>query len=73
MNAQVRGRVIKELEARGTTRVAVAKEIDTTQSAVSHMLTGNTGKIPESWDKLLTACGLKLVAVPIDTPDDKLP
>ena len=73
MNSEVRETVRQAMRERELTQMEFAQRLGMTQPALAKMLTGRTGQIPESWQKVLDELDLKLVAVPRgDNALDKL-
>ncbi|BDP44842.1 hypothetical protein DAETH_48110 (plasmid) [Deinococcus aetherius] len=64
MNPEVRQAVREAMKDRELTQVELAQRLGMTQPALAKMLTGRTGQVPESWQKVLDELGLKLIAVP---------
>lgn len=64
MNEQVRNAARSALKERDLTQAEFAEQIGLTQSDVARLLTGRVGKIPDNWQRVLDALGLKLIAVP---------
>lgn len=64
MNERVRQTVKERMKAQGMTHQELADVTGIKRPNVTHLLTGNVGKVPENWQKVLDALGLELVAVP---------
>lgn len=70
MNEGVREAVRQVMKERQLTQVELAQQLGMTQPALAKMLTGRTGQLPGSWQKVLDALGLRLTVEPIE-PDSK--
>lgn len=68
MNEQVRRAVKERMRAQGITQVELGELIGMAQPNVQRLLAGRVGAVPESWQRVLDALGLELVAVP--KPED---
>lgn len=64
MNEQVRQAVRERMKAQGITQVELGQRVGLAQPNVQRLLAGRVGTVPESWQKVLDALGLELVAVP---------
>ena len=64
MNEQVRQVVRERMKERGVTQTKLAEETGMQQPNLQRLLAGRVGAVPESWQKVLDALGLELVAVP---------
>lgn len=62
MNEQVRQAVKARMKERGITQVKLAQEVGMEQPNVQRLLAGRVGAVPDSWQKVLDALGLELVA-----------
>ena len=62
MNEQVRQMVKARMKERGITQVKLAQEVGMEQPNIQRLLAGRVGAVPESWQKVLDALGLELVA-----------
>lgn len=60
MNAEIRGAVRDELRRRGMTHAQIAHQLQMPRPQVTRMLTGQSGSVPEGWQKLLDALDLQL-------------
>ncbi len=69
MNEQVRQAVRARMKERGITQVKLAREVGMEQPNIQRLLAGRVGAVPDSWQKVLDALGLKLIAEP-KTPDE---
>lgn len=67
MNAQIRKAARNGLSARGWSQLELAKRAGIKQATVSRLLTGERQGEPATWERLLAALGLELVAVPLGT------
>ena len=67
MNTQIREAAQNGLRAKGWSQLELAKCAGVKQAAVSRLLSGERQGEPETWERLLAALGLELVAVPSDT------
>lgn len=72
MNPQVREAAKVGMAARGLSQVALAERTGVKQATVSRLLAGARQGEPETWQRLLDAVGLELVAVPKGTDVSKL-
>ena len=50
------------MKERGITQVKLAQEVGMEQPNIQRLLAGRVGAVPESWQKVLDALGLELVA-----------
>ena len=71
MNERVREKARQAMAQGSYTQEALAKAAGIKQATVSRLLTGRMGQ-PGTWEKLLDALGLELVAVPKGTDLGKL-
>lgn len=62
MNDQVRQVVKARMKERGVTQVKLAQEVGMEQPNIQRLLAGRVGAVPDSWQKVLDALGLELVA-----------
>ena len=62
MNYQVRQVVKARMKERGMTQVKLAQEVGMEQPNIQRLLAGRVGAVPDSWQKVLDALGLELVA-----------
>ena len=62
MNDQVRQVVKACMKERGMTQVKLAQEVGMEQPNIQRLLAGRVGAVPDSWQKVLDALGLELVA-----------
>lgn len=67
MDERIRVRVRQEMTQRELSQTALAKRLGISSPALSQILNGKYGTIPESLLDLLGALGLTLEAVPIDS------
>ena len=51
------------MKERGITQVKLAREVGMEQPNVQRLLAGRVGAVPDSWQKVLDALGLELIAV----------
>ena len=66
-------RALKEyLELSGTTQRELAKAVDKLPQTINKAVTGNSGKLPDLWEDILYAMGMKLIMVPVDADDNSL-
>ena len=63
MNEQVRQVVRERMKAEGVTHEKLAELTGIERPNVTRLLTGQSGRVPENWQKVLDALGLELVAV----------
>lgn len=76
MNDEITAAVRDALAKRNMTQIALAEKVGLTPSYLTSMLQGRRGKVPETWQKILEALDLKLVAAPqsrevVIVPEDK--
>ena len=64
VNARIREAVRQAIESRQLTPKELARELGMEPQNLSRMLTGNSGRVPENWEKILDALDLELVACP---------
>lgn len=64
MNEQVRQAVRERMKDQGITQVELGEQIGMAQPNVQRLLSGRVGSVPESWQKVLDALGMELIAVP---------
>ena len=64
MNEQIRQAVRTRMKERRMTHENLAEQISIQRPNVTRLLTGQSGAVPENWQKMLDALGLKLIAVP---------
>ncbi len=62
MNEQVRQAVRERMKERGVTHEKLAELTGIQRPNVTRLLTGQSGTIPDNWQKVLDALGLELVA-----------
>ena len=62
MNDRVRQAVKERMKERGVTQVQLAEVTGMQQPNLQRLLAGRVGAVPESWQKVLDALGLELVA-----------
>ena len=63
MNEQVRQTVKARMKERGITQVKLAQEVGMEQPNIQRLLAGRVGAVPDSWQRVLDALGLELIAV----------
>ena len=71
MNQDVRDAVRQAMKERQLTQVELAQQLGMTQPALAKMLTGRTGQLPGSWQKVLDALGLRLTVEPVGDTQKK--
>ncbi|GAA4022864.1 hypothetical protein GCM10022631_41770 [Deinococcus rubellus] len=64
MNEQVRQAVRERMKQQAITHEKLAELTSIQRPNVTRLLTGQSGAIPENWQKVLDALGLELVAQP---------
>lgn len=64
MNEQVRQTVRERMKAQGMTQTDLGDAVGMAQPHIARLLGGTVGAVPESWQKVLDALGLELIAVP---------
>jgi transcriptional regulator with XRE-family HTH domain len=70
VNDQIRETARAAFKAQGLTQKRLAKKVGLTQPAVGRLLKGDRKGDPDTWQRLLDALGLKLVAVPKENDQD---
>ena len=66
MTAAVREAVRMALEEKGMSQADLARELGMERANVNRLLQGASGKIPDTWQRVLDALGLELVALQPD-------
>lgn len=61
---RVREAVRQAIESRQLTTKELARELGMEPQNLSRLLTGNSGRVPENWEKILDALDLELLACP---------
>lgn len=69
MTDDVREAVRIEMAKRNWRQKDLAGDTGVSKQYLSQMLSGKAANTPDAWAKVLTSLGLRLIAVPIDTPD----
>lgn len=64
MNDTIRKRVRSEMDRADVSTYQLAELVGMKQPNVTRVLTGRSGSIPDSWQKILDALDLELVVVP---------
>lgn len=64
MNEEITAAVREALAERNMTQTALAKQVGLEPNYLTSMLQGRRGKVPETWQKILEALDLKLLAAP---------
>ena len=72
MNANIRQTVRDTMSAKDLSTYKLADQTGMSQPNVARALTGRSGSIPTTWQRILDALGLELVAVPKGTDVSKL-
>ncbi len=72
VNTQIRETAQRGLSSKGWSQLELAKRAGIKQATVSRLLTGGRQGEPETWERLLNALGLELVALPKGTDVNKL-
>jgi DNA-binding phage protein len=72
MNAKVRQTVRDTMRAKDLSTYKLAEQTSMAQPNVARALSGRSGSIPTTWQRILDALGLELVAVPKGTDLSKL-
>ncbi len=67
VNSQIRNAAGKAVERQGLTQKQLAERVGMSQPAVGRVLNGARKGDPDSWQRILGALGLELVAVPKGT------
>ncbi len=70
VNERIRRSVRVALAERDMTQRDLAEKLGIAPQHVSDLIRGKTGKIPASWQKMLEALDLELVAVPKARADE---
>ena len=66
MTEEIRKALNEYLELSGTTQRELARAVDKLPQTINKAVTGNSGKLPDLWEDILQAAGMKLVMVPKD-------
>lgn len=61
MNDAIREAVKQAMKDQGLSQVTLAKELDIDRVNLTRILSGRSGKPPETWSKILDRLGLELV------------
>jgi transcriptional regulator with XRE-family HTH domain len=61
MNEAVRKTVKETMKAKGISQGQLARDLGLERPAVTRLLSGTSGKVPDTWQKVLDALGLELV------------
>ena len=72
VNNNIRERVRSEMERKDVSTYQLAELISMKQPNVVRVLKGRSGSIPDSWQKILDALKLEIVAVPKGSDVSKL-
>lgn len=64
MNEQVRELVKQTMAERAITQGELARKTGLVRPAVSKLLNGSVGRVPENWQRILDALDLELIAIP---------
>lgn len=64
MNEQVREAVKQAMQEKALSQGELARQTGLVRPAVSKLLNGSVGRVPENWQRILDALDLELVAVP---------
>lgn len=72
VNTQIRETAQCGLSSKGWSQHELAKRAGIKQATVSRLLTGERQGEPETWQRLLNALGLELIAVPKGTDVDEI-
>ena len=64
MNESVREAVKQAMKGRKLTQRELARAVDMEPPNISRLLSGASGRVPETWQKILDELGLELIAVP---------
>lgn len=70
MNPEIREGVRAELRRRGLTHAQVADLLGMPRPQVTRMLTGQSGTVPDGWQRLLDALDLHLTVSPHSPKED---
>lgn len=60
MNKEVRQAVKNRIEELGLTQAELARRTDMERSNLHRLLSGKSGQVPDSWQRVLDALGLEL-------------
>lgn len=69
MTDDVREAVRVQMAKRNWRQKDLASDTGVSKQYLSQMLSGKAANTPDAWEKVLSSLGLRLIAVPIDTPD----
>ena len=64
VNERVRNTVKQQMLRRDLNQTTLAKRVSMSRVNLVRLLSGRSGQVPESWQKVLDELGLELVAVP---------
>lgn len=73
MNDEIRATVDSRLKAQGMTRADLARATKKHPNSITRALNGydNSGRVSPLWEEVLNVLGLKLVAVSIDSAEER--
>lgn len=72
MNVRIRESVKAHMRAKNLSQEALGELVDMAQPNIARLLSGRSGRIPETWNRILDALELEVVAVPKGTDVNKL-
>ena len=61
MNEAVRKTVKETMKTKGISQGQLARDLSLERPAVTRLLSGTSGKVPDTWQKVLDALGLEIV------------
>jgi transcriptional regulator with XRE-family HTH domain len=61
MNEAVRSAVKTAMKQKGLSQGQLARDLGLERPAVTRLLSGTSGKVPDTWQKVLDALGLEIV------------
>lgn len=64
MTESIRQTVRKRMREQDLTQEALGERCGMSQPNIARALTGRSGSIPDTWQRILDALGLELIAVP---------
>ncbi len=64
VNEKVRNTVKQQMLRKDLNQTTLAKRVSMSRVNLVRLLSGRSGQVPESWQKVLDELGLELVAVP---------
>ncbi len=72
VNEKVRNTVKQQMFKKNLSQTKLAEKLSMSRVNLTRLLSGRSGQVPESWQKVLDELGLELVAVPKGADTRKL-